>query len=125
MRTQIGARIQREELREGHRDCAVSEVQEQVRAPRIAAAGSVADTALPRHLIADHLGWFKDSDEARTVEGIVAAHGGRVRRGSLRDNGETLEIDSDEGEGEGAGIGERVPDAQPGADDDKWWKKPK
>ncbi|PWN99917.1 zf-DNL-domain-containing protein, partial [Tilletiopsis washingtonensis] len=36
-----------------------------------------------RHLIADHLGWFKDSDEARTVEGIVAAHGGRVRRGSL------------------------------------------
>ncbi|PWN38301.1 zf-DNL-domain-containing protein, partial [Meira miltonrushii] len=33
-----------------------------------------------RHLIADHLGWFTDTkDEPKTVEQIVAAHGGRVR----------------------------------------------
>lgn len=107
----------------------MSEVQEQVRAAPFAADDALLTARLAallnRHLIADHLGWFKDSHEARTVEGIVAAHGGRVRRGSLRDNGETLEIDSDEGEGAGAGIGEPVPDAQPGADDDKWWKEPK
>lgn len=49
-----------------------------------------------RHLIADHLGWFKDSNEPRTVEEIVKAHGGRVRRGvALSDGigGETLEIE--------------------------------
>lgn len=55
----------------------------------------------PRHLIADHLGWFKDSNEPRTVEEIVKAHGGRVRRGvALSDGlgGETLEIEDGQGE---------------------------
>jgi len=53
-----------------------------------------------RHLIADHLGWFTDSaDEPRNIEQIVAAHGGRVRRGvalSDGEGGETLEIEGAE-----------------------------
>ncbi|PWN43701.1 zf-DNL-domain-containing protein, partial [Ceraceosorus guamensis] len=40
-----------------------------------------------RHLIADHLGWFKDSNEARTVEEMVRAHGGRVRTGTKASDG--------------------------------------
>lgn len=56
-----------------------------------------------RHLIADHLGWFTDTkDQPKTVEQIVAAHGGRVRRGVQYEgeNGyETMEILSDSDEG--------------------------
>jgi mitochondrial protein import protein ZIM17 len=53
-----------------------------------------------RHLIADHLGWFKDSHEPRTVEEMVKAHGGRIRKGSKyaasgEDQGETIEIEED------------------------------
>lgn len=39
-----------------------------------------------RHLIADHLGWFKDDTEngkLRTVEDILRAKGEKVRRGRL------------------------------------------
>lgn len=52
-----------------------------------------------RHLIADHLGWFTDTkDQPKTIEQIVTAHGGRVRRGVQYEgeNGyETMEILSD------------------------------
>ncbi len=57
-----------------------------------------------RHLISDQLGWFKDSHEPKTVEEMVAAHGGRIRRGHKyiggiagqeQDQGETIEIESD------------------------------
>ena len=53
-----------------------------------------------RHLIADHLGWFKDSHEAKTVEEMVAAHGGRIRKGVKyaadgSEQGETIEIEED------------------------------
>jgi protein import protein ZIM17 len=40
-----------------------------------------------RHLIADHLSWFKDSTDGgrlRTVEDIIKARGGTVRRGELK-----------------------------------------
>lgn len=52
------------------------------------------------HLIADHLSWFKDSHEAKTVEEMVKEKGGRVRTGrkvldSGEDQGETVEILSD------------------------------
>ncbi|KAG8983148.1 hypothetical protein FRB90_006267, partial [Tulasnella sp. 427] len=51
------------------------------------------------HLIADNIGWFKDSEETqggkfRTVEDFVKARGETVRRGSkvkFRQNGETVE----------------------------------
>ncbi|KDN53070.1 zf-DNL-domain-containing protein [Tilletiaria anomala UBC 951] len=64
-----------------------------------------------RHLIADHLGWFKDSHEAKTVEEMVKQHGGRIRKGSKyasdgSDQGETIEIEEDSHE-----------DAQPNASD--------
>lgn len=39
-----------------------------------------------RHLIADHLGWFKESTEEgklKTVEDLMRAKGERVRRGRL------------------------------------------
>lgn len=51
-----------------------------------------------RNLIADHLSWFKDDGEARTVEAMVKEHGGRVRRGTSfgdADGGETIEIEFD------------------------------
>ncbi|KAI0642416.1 DNL zinc finger-domain-containing protein [Trametes meyenii] len=41
-----------------------------------------------RHLIADHLGWFKESTEdgkLKTVEDLVRAKGEKVRRGRLED----------------------------------------
>ena len=44
-----------------------------------------------RHLIADHLGWFKDSTgegKLRTVEDIVKAKGEKVRRGLLYSGGD-------------------------------------
>ncbi|KAG5650545.1 hypothetical protein H0H81_011859 [Sphagnurus paluster] len=44
-----------------------------------------------RHLIADHLGWFKDDTEGgklRTVEDILAARGEVVRRGRIDMNGD-------------------------------------
>ncbi|KAI0676015.1 DNL zinc finger-domain-containing protein [Trametes maxima] len=43
-----------------------------------------------RHLIADHLGWFKESTEdgkLKTVEDLVRAKGEKVRRGRLEDGG--------------------------------------
>ncbi|KAF8330508.1 DNL zinc finger-domain-containing protein [Amanita rubescens] len=43
-----------------------------------------------RHLIADHLGWFKDSTQEgklKTVEALLRAKGENVTRGSLDANG--------------------------------------
>ncbi|KAM5533809.1 hypothetical protein V8D89_012472 [Ganoderma adspersum] len=43
-----------------------------------------------RHLIADHLGWFKESTEdgkLKTVEDMLRARGERVRRGRIDANG--------------------------------------
>ncbi|KAI0077753.1 zf-DNL-domain-containing protein [Panus rudis PR-1116 ss-1] len=43
-----------------------------------------------RHLIADHLGWFKESTEdgkLKTVEDLVRAKGEKVRRGKLGEGG--------------------------------------
>jgi len=43
-----------------------------------------------RHLIADHLSWFKDSTDGgrlRTVEDLVKARGEKVRRGELKIGG--------------------------------------
>ncbi|ETW79151.1 hypothetical protein HETIRDRAFT_244395, partial [Heterobasidion irregulare TC 32-1] len=43
-----------------------------------------------RHLIADHLGWFKESTEEgklRTVEDLLRARGEKVRRGHLGPGG--------------------------------------
>ena len=44
-----------------------------------------------RHLIADHLGWFKESTEEgklRTVEDLLRAKGEKVRRGRMGANGD-------------------------------------
>lgn len=44
-----------------------------------------------RHLIADHLGWFKDSTEdgkLKTVEDLVKAKGEKVRRGRVDGSGD-------------------------------------
>ncbi|KAK7687775.1 hypothetical protein QCA50_008994 [Cerrena zonata] len=44
-----------------------------------------------RHLIADHLGWFKDSTEdgrLKTVEDLVKAKGEKVRRGRIDGSGD-------------------------------------
>lgn len=43
------------------------------------------------HLIADHLGWFKESTEdgkLKTVEDLVKAKGGKVRRGRVDGSGD-------------------------------------
>ncbi|EIN03912.1 zf-DNL-domain-containing protein [Punctularia strigosozonata HHB-11173 SS5] len=47
-----------------------------------------------RHLIADHLGWFKESTEdgkLRTVEDLMRAKGEQVRRGHIDGSGEVVE----------------------------------
>ncbi|KAF5362408.1 hypothetical protein D9756_002660 [Leucocoprinus leucothites] len=47
-----------------------------------------------RHLIADHLGWFKESTEEgklRTIEDILKAKGENVKRGKIDPNG-TIEF---------------------------------
>ncbi|KAJ3890872.1 DNL zinc finger-domain-containing protein [Lentinula edodes] len=47
-----------------------------------------------RHLIADHLGWFKESTEEgklRTVEDLVRARGEKVRRGHVDMSGGVVE----------------------------------
>ncbi|KAL0059051.1 hypothetical protein AAF712_014228 [Marasmius tenuissimus] len=44
-----------------------------------------------RHLIADHLGWFKESTEEgklRTVEDLLRAKGEKIRRGRMGANGD-------------------------------------
>jgi protein import protein ZIM17 len=49
------------------------------------------------HLIADHLGWFKDSTEdgkLRTIEDILRARGERVRRGQLNTEGVVEYVES-------------------------------
>ena len=50
--------------------------------------GKVLTDATFRHLIADHIGWFKETEgtdggRLRTVEDLVRAKGGRVVRGRL------------------------------------------
>lgn len=56
-----------------------------------------------RHLIADHLGWFTNSQgEPRTIEEIVRAKGGHVQVGTLYADGSggaTIEIESGQDEG--------------------------
>ena len=45
-----------------------------------------SDYSIIRHLIADHLGWFKDSTQdgkLRTIEDLLKAKGEKVRRGKL------------------------------------------
>ena len=49
---------------------------------------------MSRHLIADHLGWFKESTEEgklKTVEDLLLAKGEKVRRGHLDTNGVCVE----------------------------------
>ncbi|PWZ03021.1 zf-DNL-domain-containing protein [Testicularia cyperi] len=50
-----------------------------------------------RHLIADNLSWFTETkDEPKTIEEIIAAKGGTVRRGTVYSDGldgETIEIE--------------------------------
>lgn len=51
-----------------------------------------------RHLIADHLGWFKDGTKEgtqRTVEDILRAKGETVRRGRLDAGGVVEYTDAD------------------------------
>lgn len=47
-------------------------------------------TRFVRHLIADHLGWFKESTEdgkLKTVEDLVRAKGEKVKRGTVGEGG--------------------------------------
>ena len=50
-----------------------------------------------RHLIADNLSWFTETaDEPKTIEQMVEAKGGTVRRGTVYSDGaegETIEIE--------------------------------
>ncbi|KAG2071633.1 zf-DNL-domain-containing protein [Suillus decipiens] len=53
-----------------------------------------------RHLIADNLGWFKDSTEdgkLRNVEDLLNARGESVQRGSLDANGVVEYVDNEAG----------------------------
>lgn len=60
----------------------------------------------PRHLIADHLGWFKDGDltqggKLRNVEDLLRAKGESVKRGHYfaedgKDEGETITVGDEE-----------------------------
>ena len=48
-----------------------------------------------RHLIADHLGWFKEGTQdgkLKTVEDLVKARGEKVRRGTIGEGGEIVEV---------------------------------
>lgn len=50
---------------------------------------------MKRHLIADHLGWFKDITEEgqqRTIEDIMKAKGETVRRGHVDSTGDVVEF---------------------------------
>jgi protein import protein ZIM17 len=58
-----------------------------------------------RHLIADHLGWFKDDDltqggKYKNVEDLLRAKGELVKRGHVyedgKDEGETITILADD-----------------------------
>lgn len=47
---------------------------------------------LDRHLIADHLGWFKDHEateggKLRTIEDLMRAKGEKIQRGRLGEGG--------------------------------------
>jgi protein import protein ZIM17 len=46
-----------------------------------------------RHLIADHLGWFKEGTQdgkLKTVEDLVKARGEKVRRGRIGEGGSEI-----------------------------------
>ncbi|WWD19065.1 hypothetical protein CI109_103523 [Kwoniella shandongensis] len=51
-----------------------------------------------RHLIADHIGWFKESLEGgklKTVEDLLAAKGEKIRKGRVNFDGD-IELEGDE-----------------------------
>ena len=52
----------------------------------VCSVGRLTDWRFGRHLIADHLGWFKESTQEgklKTVEDILRAKGEKVRRGRI------------------------------------------
>jgi len=54
-----------------------------------------------RHLIADHLGWFKDTagtseGRHRTVEDFMHSKGEHVRRGAVNEDGSVVEYVDDD-----------------------------
>jgi len=53
---------------------------------RLRCSSNFSLLGFPRHLIADHLGWFKEGTEdgkLRTVEDLLRARGEKVTRGRL------------------------------------------
>ena len=71
-------------------------LQEPVCCSPLAFVSSVTNINAPycSHLIADHLGWFKEvtaEGQQRTIEDIMRAKGETVRRGHIDSNGGTVE----------------------------------
>jgi protein import protein ZIM17 len=75
----------------------VSRLQKQVRLIYLVCGHARVPHDTSRHLIADHLGWFKDgTDEGKfkTIEDMMKQKGEAVKRGRLAD-GEVLEFAPD------------------------------
>jgi len=56
-----------------------------------------------RHLIADHIGWFKETEgvgggQLKNIEAMMRAKGENVRRGSLGEDGTVVEYVGDDDE---------------------------